>query len=426
MKRLKKLFTSVAAICLSVLLVLTGCGDRSADRDGDQVTIRFSWWTNPTRTKMTQEAVKLFEEKHPDIKVVMEYSSWDSYWQKLATQTAGGGAPDVMQMDGSQLMTYISKGQLMDLSTVGVDSSDLSEETVQLGMVDGKLYGLATSINSQMFIYNPEIFEKAGVTFPEENYSWEELAELCVKIREKTGVYGMANEMEQTGLLSYFARTKGEELYSGNKIGLSKETLTEWFQYWLDLQKKGGVPTAEENAAYNHNDPSASPFIKEKTAINWLFLGTDPNYEESLGKPIGRALLPEWGNENKPYPLHGAMFWSMSSKTKHPEAAAKLINFLENDPEVAKIFKTDRGIPANQKNMEIVSETAEDETIQKQIDFMEKVKKVASPEKLAPQGSSEIADILKNLSQQVTFKEITPSEAAEAFIQQGNEALSQG
>ncbi|MGI6125998.1 MAG: ABC transporter substrate-binding protein [Planifilum sp.] len=426
MKRLKKLFTSVAAICLSVLLVLTGCGDRSADRDGDQVTIRFSWWTNPTRTKMTQEAVKLFEEKHPDIKVVMEYSSWDSYWQKLATQTAGGGAPDVMQMDGSQLMTYISKGQLMDLSTVGVDSSDLSEETVQLGMVDGKLYGLATSINSQMFIYNPEIFEKAGVTFPEENYSWEELAELCVKIREKTGVYGMANEMEQTGLLSYFARTKGEELYSGNKIGLSKETLTEWFQYWLDLQEKGGVPTAEENAAYNHNDPSASPFIKEKTAINWLFLGTDPNYEESLGKPIGRALLPEWGNENKPYPLHGAMFWSMSSKTKHPEAAAKLINFLENDPEVAKIFKTDRGIPANQKNMEIVSETAEDETIQKQIDFMEKVKKVASPEKLAPQGSSEIADILKNLSQQVTFKEITPSEAAEAFIQQGNEALSQG
>jgi multiple sugar transport system substrate-binding protein len=426
MKRLKKLFTSVAAICLSVLLVLTGCGDRSADRDGDQVTIRFSWWTNPTRTKMTQEAVKLFEEKHPDIKVVMEYSSWDSYWQKLATQTAGGGAPDVMQMDGSQLMTYISKGQLMDLSTVGVDSSDLSEETVQLGMVDGKLYGLATSINSQMFIYNPEIFEKAGVTFPEENYSWEELAELCVKIREKTGVYGMANEMEQTGLLSYFARTKGEELYSGNKIGLSKETLTEWFQYWLDLQEKGGVPTAEENAAYNHNDPSASPFIKEKTAINWLFLGTDPNYEESLGKPIGRALLPEWGNENKPYPLHGAMFWSMSSKTKHPEAAAKLINFLENDPEVAKIFKTDRGIPVNQKNMEIVSETAEDETIQKQIDFMEKVKKVASPEKLAPQGSSEIADILKNLSQQVTFKEITPSEAAEAFIQQGNEALSQG
>jgi len=249
---------------------------------------------------------------------------------------------------------------------------------------------------------------------------------MCVKIYEKTGVYGMANEMEQTGLLSYFARTKGEELYEGNKIGLSKKTLTEWFQYWLDLQEKGGVPTAEENASYNHNDPSASPFIKEKTAINWLFLGTDPNYEQSLGKPIGRALLPEWGNDNKPYPLHGAMFWSMSSKTKHPEAAAKLINFLENDPEVAKIFKTDRGIPANDENMKIVSESAEDETIKKQIEFMEKVKAVASPEKLAPPGSSEIADILKNLSQQVTFKEITPSQAAEEFIKQGNKALSQG
>ena len=427
MKRFKGPFTSVAAVFLSVLLLLTGCGGGStADREGDKVTIRFSWWTNPTRTKMTQEAIKLFEEKHPDIDVVMEYSSWDSYWQKLATQTAGGGAPDVMQMDGSQLRTYVEKGQLMDLSTTDVDTSGLSKETLELGKVDGKLYGLTTSINSQMFIYNPEIFKKAGVSFPEDNYTWEELAELCIRIHEKTGVYGMANEMEQTGLLSYFARTKGEELYDGNKIGLSKKTLTEWFQYWLDLQEKGGVPTAEKNASYSHNDPSASPFIKEKTAINWLFLGTDPNYEQSLGKPIGRGLLPEWGNDNKPYPLHGAMFWSMSSKTKHPEAAAKLINFLENDPEVAKIFKTDRGIPANNENMKIVAESAEDETVKKQTDFMEKVKAVASPEKLAPPGSSEIADILKNLSQQVTFKEITPSQAAEEFIKQGNKALSQG
>src|SRR5690606_5745626 len=153
--------------------------------------------TNPTRTKMTQEAIKLFEEKHPDIDVVMEYSSWDSYWQKLATQTAGGGAPDVMQMDGSQLRTYVEKGQLMDLSTTDVDTSGLSKETLELGKVDGKLYGLTTSVNSQMFIYNTEIFKKAGVSFPEENYTWEDLAEMCVKIYEKTGVYGMANEMEQ-------------------------------------------------------------------------------------------------------------------------------------------------------------------------------------------------------------------------------------
>jgi len=93
MNRLKGPFASVVAVCLSIMLLLSGCGGSTADREGEKVTIRFSWWTNPTRTKMTQEAIKLFEEKHPDIDVVMEYSSWDSYWQKLATQTAGGALP---------------------------------------------------------------------------------------------------------------------------------------------------------------------------------------------------------------------------------------------------------------------------------------------------------------------------------------------
>ena len=44
-----------------------------------------------------------------------------------------------------------------------------------------------------------------------------------------------------------------------------------------------------------------------------------------------------------------SMFWSVSSRTKHPAEAAAFVNFLANDEEAAKVLLTERGVPANQK-----------------------------------------------------------------------------
>src|SRR5699024_4031709 len=114
--------------------------------NGDKITnITFSWWTNPERTEMTKEAIELFDEKNPDIKVTTQYSGWDDYWEKLATNAVGGGLPDVMQMDGSRIQQYVNKDQLMDLTETGIDISDISEATIDAGKIDDKIYALTTS-----------------------------------------------------------------------------------------------------------------------------------------------------------------------------------------------------------------------------------------------------------------------------------------
>src|SRR5699024_10847892 len=162
-------------------------------------------------------------------------------------------------------------------------------------------------------------------------------------------------------------------LYSedGKTIGASAVTIAEWFQLWLDMQEKGIVPSAEKSQSYDHDDHPSNPLVNEEAAFAWLLLGTEPEFEQHLGKSLEKAFLPEWGSEKEPYDVHGAMFWAMSSNTKYPEEAAKLIDFLENSPEVAEIFGTDRGIPANEDNMEIVVDIAEDHHVEEQVEFME-------------------------------------------------------
>jgi multiple sugar transport system substrate-binding protein len=70
----------------------------SKSESGGPVTLRVSTWGNDSRLKLTQQAVDAFTAANPDIKVTVENNDWSAYWDKLATMTAGGNSPDVIQM----------------------------------------------------------------------------------------------------------------------------------------------------------------------------------------------------------------------------------------------------------------------------------------------------------------------------------------
>ncbi|MEV0385458.1 ABC transporter substrate-binding protein [Nonomuraea sp. NPDC050643] len=74
------------------------------------VTLTFSWWGNDDRAARTEQAVRLFEKEHPGVTVRTSNADFGSYLQKLATQAAGGGIPDVAQLDYRQVSPYAGGG----------------------------------------------------------------------------------------------------------------------------------------------------------------------------------------------------------------------------------------------------------------------------------------------------------------------------
>lgn len=109
---------AVTAAGLALGAVLTACsGTDGSTSAGGKVVLRYTWWGNPDRAARTQSAVDLFEKKHPDVDVQTSFAGYDAYKQKLATQAAGGDAPDVMQLDYRMIDQYASGGVLLDLGT---------------------------------------------------------------------------------------------------------------------------------------------------------------------------------------------------------------------------------------------------------------------------------------------------------------------
>ena len=76
---------------------------------------------------------------NPDVKIAGQPGEFTSYWDKLATQTAGGTAPDIIQMDMAYISEYGTRGALLDLGKV--DVSKFVEGTVDSGKINDKLVG---------------------------------------------------------------------------------------------------------------------------------------------------------------------------------------------------------------------------------------------------------------------------------------------
>ena len=62
-------------------------------------TLALAWWGNPTRNKNTEAMIAAYTAANPNVKIEAQPGEFASYWDKLATQTAGGQAPDIIQMD---------------------------------------------------------------------------------------------------------------------------------------------------------------------------------------------------------------------------------------------------------------------------------------------------------------------------------------
>ena len=168
---------------ITLILILTiSCGEKNSTSDnkgGKEIVLRFSWWGSDSRHKATLDAIKLFEEKNPGIKIKAEYGGTDGYFQKLSTQITGNTAPDIMQVDYIWLYNFSKNGDgFYDISQLKdeFDLSNYSEEALSYTTINGKINAIPVGMNGRAFFFNKSLYERAGVEIPK---TFDELLEIA-------------------------------------------------------------------------------------------------------------------------------------------------------------------------------------------------------------------------------------------------------
>lgn len=435
MYKMKKQWAKILGISL-VALALGACGnngkdEESGDKDGKQEIISFTWWGSEVRHEKYIQSIELFEKENPDIKVEYEYGSWDDYWKKLATKSASGELPDVIQMDLQYIAQYGKKNQLADMSEfVGEEISvdDISPSFVDNGKLDGKLYGIAPTVNTMAMLTNPTVLAEAGELLDFDKYTFSDLVENAKSVAKATGEYGWNDNNDNSTIMQYFLRSRGEDLYQYTadgvpEVGFSEDNFVEFMDAIGQLAKEGALPTAEITG--NAKSFDEYPFSTGKAGYMMTWSNQYLTYQASAAEGITFDLVKPFDSSNGAMYYRPGFFYSIAQTSEHKKAAAKFTDFLINSEEANKIIGTERGIPANDAVKQVLYETMTDEE-KKSSDFLDSIADiVGDPSPIPPIGFAEINTHFKEVYAEITYGTMSSKEAYTSFKEKCEEVFAE-
>ena len=226
--------------------------------------------------------------------------------------------------------------------------------------------------------------------------------------------------------LNVRARKRGETLFTPvGELGVSEETVADFFQVSLDLVDGGGQPDAARTVEYQAAGPEGGLLGTNQGAMGVWWTNQLGALTDSSGHELELLRLPgESEGERTGMYYKPAMFYSVSADTPYPESSAKFVDFLLNSEEAATIMLTDRGLPANTDVREAILEDLSP-TDQKMADFMAEIEgEIVDTPPVPPHGSAELQDIMERINTEVLFERATPDEAATQFIDEVNAAIA--
>jgi len=294
-------------------------------------------------------------QKDTGAKVTFEVTTADEYGQKLLAYKSAEDMPDIFYVGPDTVASNVDDGYLLALDNYvdtgvvnnlwGSVSNAYRYDGKIAGTGNGSLYCLPKDFSTFAFAYNKDIFDKAGIAYPDPGnpYTWDQFLDVCKQLTKDTDgdgevdQWGCANALQWA--LDAFIYTNGghflNEDYTKVVIDGQQEFI-DGFQFFADLTCKHHVtPSVEQDTAlggyqrwldgqigfYACGTWDVGAFMDKKTfPYNWGLCAW----------PTGKTGVSMTRN--------GSVGFAVSSTTKYPEAAASLITLFSTDLEGQKVL----------------------------------------------------------------------------------------
>lgn len=177
-----------------IMFVICFLGGNVWVQGKETITLRYWRHQHKPAVELEQPLIKKFEEQYPNIKVEMFVAtSTPDLHEKVLVAFAGGGGPDLFNMEGGKFSQYVSYGLMVpiDLDVFGARTYQELMEKLATDVAAGlsgwkhedKYYGLTTEVSCYATAINTQHFKEAGLD-SDKDYpiTWEKLAEIGQKL----------------------------------------------------------------------------------------------------------------------------------------------------------------------------------------------------------------------------------------------------
>ncbi|WP_044479065.1 ABC transporter substrate-binding protein [Paenibacillus antibioticophila] len=250
---MKKSSWMIVSVLLIMSMLLSACGGNnnagnttngnaqngSAPSTGETKTVKIFQFKTEIVEGLNELKVE-FEKEYPNIKLdIQTVGGGADYAAALKTKFASGDAPDIFSNGGfAELDMWQDKIEDLSDQPWVQDLVPLAAEPMTK---DGKVYGMPMNLEGIGYIYNKDLFEKAGIT--ETPKTIAELEDAAKKL-QAIDVTPFGNAYQEWWLLGNqgisvaFARQDNvDEFIKGLNEGTATIAGNEHFKNWSDLLK---------------------------------------------------------------------------------------------------------------------------------------------------------------------------------------------
>jgi len=259
---------------LAIALVLAACGGHSSNagpgegsaapgspehegpaanspaKEGRDVTLRYMTWEDGDWQKFSEEFIAKYMEQNPHVTIQYEPTAGSEYMTKLKTMISAGNPPDVAWVDGWQEL--IPRGVFEPLNgyieKYGFDISAQNPDLINMVTHDGNIYGLFGWAGTTAIYYNKELFDEAGVPYPQEGWTWDDMKSIARQLTKGEGadkVYGIELPLDWIGAFETIMWGNGARLIDDNLQYdgvMNSDLMVEAIEWYTSFVKEGLAP----------------------------------------------------------------------------------------------------------------------------------------------------------------------------------------
>lgn len=332
-----------------------------AHPSADEVVLQVANWGGAEEVKLEEEIVRLFMQRHPGVRVEIETIP-SGYKEKILTRIASGDPPDVFLLDSTILPAFLNRNILVDLmpyvKAYGVDLSQYFPNVLAIAMRDSQLYALPKDFNPLMMFYNKDLFDRAGIPYPEEGWTWQDFLRICQALTQDTNGDGRPDQYGTAVSTRFYLWQPWLWVAGGDLLSPDGTWATGYFNspaslraltFLSDLKRKYNV-TPETFAGAGQGMMTSLFFTgKIATMVNghWMVI-TIRKYLESGELRIGAVHIPVPEGGQRATVMYESG-WCVPQNAPHRDLAIQLAIFLAGE-EAARIrSRSGIAIPAIRK-----------------------------------------------------------------------------
>jgi multiple sugar transport system substrate-binding protein len=324
----RTLLRSMATLPLAAgIAACSGTAGPAFVPDGGRVSIGYGMW-DADQVPAMQEVISAFRAEHPDIDVTIQLTPWATYWTKLQTSIVGGGAADVFWMNAPNIAKFARYATLLPLTDRlardGITLTEHPPHLVELYRRDGEQYGVPKDYDTISLFYNKELFDRAGIGYPDESWTWQHVLDASAEIRDpRSGVFGFSAALDrQRNLYPAIFQNEGWVL-RGTRSGFDDEATIGGLRFLTDAIDRNLAPNAMAEA----DTRAREQFQGGKVAMyNGLPNDSNATYKDpEVRARTGVAVLPRGAQRGTV--IHG-LANVINARTPYPDASYEFVKFM--------------------------------------------------------------------------------------------------